>query len=59
MKCNESYLKAVLERKVPVSVLERNAIALQGKKETEQDEMREVWAKEIMEMYPARKKPET
>ena len=58
MKCNESYLKAVLARKVPISVLERNALALQGKTEEEQDAMREVWAKEILEKYPVRQKTE-
>lgn len=54
MKCNDAYLKAYLERKVPVSVLEENALALEGKTEQEQDEMRERWAKEIVLKYPKR-----
>ena len=56
MKCNTAYLKAVLAKQVPVSVLAENALALEGKTEQEQDEMREAWAKEIMAKYPDRKK---
>ena len=52
MECNTAYLKACLERKVPISVLVENALALQGKSEKEQDEMREKWAMEIIEKYP-------
>ncbi len=55
MKCNESYMKACMERNVPISVLKENALKLQGKTEQEQDEMREVWAKEIQEKYSRRK----
>lgn len=54
MKCNDAYLKAYLERKVPISVLEENANALEGKPEKEQDEMREKWASEILKKYPKR-----
>lgn len=54
MKCNDAYLKACLERKVPISVLEENANALEGKTEREQDEMRERWALEILRKYPKR-----
>ena len=56
MKCNTAYLKAVLAKQVPVSVLAKNALALEGKTEQEQDEMREAWAKEIMAKYPDREK---
>jgi len=52
MKCNKSYMIACMEREVPISVLKSKALALQGKTEAEQDEMREEWAKEIMEKYP-------
>ena len=54
MKCNSAYLKVCLERRVPVSVLVENALALEGKSEQEQDEMRETWAKEIEAKYPKR-----
>lgn len=54
MKCNNAYLKACLERKVPISVLEENANALEGKTEQEQDEMREKWALDIQKKYPKR-----
>lgn len=56
MKCNTAYLKAVLAKQVPVSVLAENAMALEGKNEKEQDEMREEWAEEIRAKYPDRKK---
>lgn len=58
MKCNEAYCKACMERNVPISVLKENALKLQGKTEKEQDEMREAWAKEILEKYPPKKKEE-
>ena len=55
MKCNTAYLKAVLGHQVPISVLAENALALEGKTEQEQDEMREQWAKEIAAKYPEKK----
>ena len=55
MKCNEAYLKAVLSREVPISVLAANALALEGKDEHEQDRLREEWAKDILEKFPPKK----
>lgn len=58
MKFNKSYYTACMTRKVPISVLAENGRALEGKTEKEQDEMREAWAKEILEKYPPKKKEE-
>lgn len=55
MKFSESYCKACITRKVPLSVLVANGRALEGKSEEEQYEMREAWAKEILEKYPPKK----
>ena len=52
MKRNEHYMKAVLERKVPTSVLIEQAQLLKGKSEQEQNDLREKWAEEILEKYP-------
>ena len=52
MKRNERYMKAVLERKVPTSVLIEQAQLLKGKSEQEQNDLREKWAEEILEKYP-------
>ena len=57
MKCNKSYLRACTEREVPLSVLKKNALKLLGKTEAEQDEMREIFAKEIEATYPLKKNP--
>lgn len=52
MKRNEAYFTACMERKVPISVKVENAMKLQGKTEQEQDDKREVFAREIVEKYP-------
>lgn len=56
MKRNESYLKARMEREVPISVIVEQCLSLQGKTEQEQDELREQYAKEILSKYPAKEK---
>lgn len=58
MKCNRSYLQACTEREVPLSVLKENALKLPGKTEAEQDEMREMFTKEIEATYPLKKIPD-
>ena len=56
MKRNESYLKACMEREVPISVIVEQCLSLQGKTEQEQDEMREQYAKEIVSKFPMKTK---
>ena len=56
MKFNKAYFEACTRRQVPTSVLVANALALEGKTEQEQDEMREVMAKEIVEKYPLKER---
>lgn len=60
MKRNESYLKAFLERDVPISVIVERCLSLQGKIEEEQNALREQYASEIESKYPlkAKQKPQ-
>ena len=60
MKRNESYLKAFLERDVPISVIVEQCLSLQGKTEEEQNALREQYASEIESKYPlkAKQKPQ-
>lgn len=56
MKINENYFRVWLERDVPTSVLLEKARILRGKTEKEQDELREMWAKEFEAKYPLTKR---
>ena len=60
MKRNEAYLKACLERDVPISVIVEQCLSLQGKSEEEQDALREQYAKDVESSYPikANEKPQ-